>query len=83
MDTAHCSTTSTRRSSTLPQGCPFRPRCPYAFDKCVEEPELVDVGRPGHQSACWLPTDTRKREKLRRDMLGQAAAVVATAADSE
>ena len=68
---------------TLPQGCPFRPRCPYAFDKCVEEPELVDVGRSTHQSACWLPTDTRKREKLRRDMLGQAAAVIATVADSE
>jgi oligopeptide/dipeptide ABC transporter ATP-binding protein len=63
---------------TLPAGCPFRPRCPYAFDKCVEEPPLFDIGRAGdHQSACWLPTDMRKREKVRRDTLGKAAEVVA------
>ena len=66
---------------TLPQGCPFRPRCPYAFDKCVEEPPLVDIGRNGHQSACWLPTEARKRDKIRRDTLGQAAAVVAAGAN--
>src|SRR5256886_2129577 len=24
----------------LPQGCKFRPRCPYAFEKCTEEPGL-------------------------------------------
>src|SRR5262249_38953065 len=24
----------------LPQGCKFRPRCPHAFDKCMEEPAL-------------------------------------------
>src|SRR6184192_3803482 len=23
---------------TLPQGCKFRPRCPHAFDKCMEDP---------------------------------------------
>jgi oligopeptide/dipeptide ABC transporter ATP-binding protein len=57
---------------TLPQGCPFRPRCPYAFDKCVDEPELLDVGRATHQSACWLPTDMRRRKKLRQQVLSQA-----------
>jgi peptide/nickel transport system ATP-binding protein len=59
---------------TLPEGCPFRPRCPYAFDKCVEEPPLVPVGAPGHTSACWLPTDLKKREKLREQMLATRAA---------
>ena len=64
----------------LPQGCPFRPRCPYAFDKCMEEPPLIDIGRSGdHQSACWLPTDMRKRDKVRKDTLGKAAEVVSAA----
>jgi len=55
---------------TLPQGCPFRPRCPYAFEKCVEEPVLVEISRSGHTSACWLPTDMRKRKTLRKQVLG-------------
>jgi len=54
---------------TLPEGCPFRPRCPYAFDKCTEEPPLVDVGSAAHTSACWLPTDMRKRKRLRQQLL--------------
>jgi len=54
---------------TLPEGCPFRPRCPYAFDKCTEEPPLVDVGSAAHISACWLPTDMRKRKRLRQQLL--------------
>ena len=35
-----------------PTGCPFRPRCPHAFDKCVEAPLLT----PRHEggAACWL-----------------------------
>jgi peptide/nickel transport system ATP-binding protein len=58
---------------TLPEGCPFRPRCPYAFDKCVEEPTLIEVGRATHSSACWLPTDTRRRKKLRQEVLAAEA----------
>jgi oligopeptide/dipeptide ABC transporter ATP-binding protein len=54
---------------TLPEGCPFRPRCPYAFDKCVEEPPLMEIGRAGHTSSCWLPTDMRKRKALRKQLL--------------
>jgi peptide/nickel transport system ATP-binding protein len=37
----------------IPTGCRFRPRCPYAFDKCMVEPELVKVG-PDHYAACFL-----------------------------
>jgi oligopeptide/dipeptide ABC transporter ATP-binding protein len=59
---------------TLAEGCPFRPRCPYAFDKCAEEPPLVEVDGPAHTSACWLPTDMKKREKLREKMLAERAA---------
>jgi peptide/nickel transport system ATP-binding protein len=63
---------------TLPKGCPFRPRCPYAFDKCVDEPPLIEISL-AHRSACWLPTDMRKREKIRRETLGSDAAAVPAA----
>ncbi|MGC8555424.1 MAG: ABC transporter ATP-binding protein [Conexivisphaera sp.] len=37
-----------------PSGCPFHPRCPYAFDRCrTEVPQLREV-RPGHWVACHL-----------------------------
>jgi peptide/nickel transport system ATP-binding protein len=37
-----------------PTGCPFNPRCPFAFERCqVEEPELREV-RPDRQVACHL-----------------------------
>jgi len=37
----------------LPPGCPFRARCPFAFDRCAEEePPLVDRG-DGSFAACW------------------------------
>ncbi len=35
----------------LPQGCRFRPRCPYAADRCLEDPALREV-RPGQSAAC-------------------------------
>ncbi|MER3400219.1 MAG: peptide ABC transporter ATP-binding protein [Thermoflexus sp.] len=42
----------------LPQGCPFAPRCPYAFDRCWEEnPRLEEVG-PNHRIACWVDVTT-------------------------
>jgi len=37
----------------IPTGCRFRPRCPYAFDKCAAEPDLIKVG-PDHYTACYL-----------------------------
>jgi oligopeptide/dipeptide ABC transporter ATP-binding protein len=49
-----------------PQGCKFRPRCPHAFDKCMEEPALVSRGgNPTHLDRCWLSPDTKRavREK--------------------
>jgi peptide/nickel transport system ATP-binding protein len=37
-----------------PKGCPFHPRCPEAFDRClVEEPKLQTV-RPNRDVACHL-----------------------------
>ncbi len=34
-----------------PSGCRFHPRCPYAFEKCTQEPHLSWDGR---LAACWL-----------------------------
>jgi oligopeptide/dipeptide ABC transporter ATP-binding protein len=51
----------------LPPGCPFAPRCRYAFDRCrAETPPLDEVFRdPFHQSACWLSADETTRNQQR------------------
>lgn len=39
--------------ASLPQGCPFHPRCPYAMEICKKErPQLVEIS-DGHKSACF------------------------------
>ena len=44
--------------ANLPAGCAFRPRCPWAVDRCrIDDPPLSEVG-PEHRSACW------ERERL-------------------
>jgi peptide/nickel transport system ATP-binding protein len=35
----------------MPEGCRFRPRCPYAAERCLSDPPLREVA-PGHSSAC-------------------------------
>jgi oligopeptide/dipeptide ABC transporter ATP-binding protein len=54
----------------LPEGCPFRPRCPHEFSKCSQDPgleaRLPDVH--DHRDRCWL-TPEQKREK--RQVEGQ------------
>jgi oligopeptide/dipeptide ABC transporter ATP-binding protein len=41
-----------------PEGCRFRPRCDYAFEKCFELPPLLPV--PPQESACWLCEQGRR-----------------------
>jgi peptide/nickel transport system ATP-binding protein len=54
---------------TLPTGCSFHPRCPYVRARHREvDPGLEAVdGEPGHEVACLLPAETRRRlwEELR------------------
>jgi oligopeptide/dipeptide ABC transporter ATP-binding protein len=59
----------------LPPGCPFAPRCRYAFDKCtVETPPLARVFQDqGHQSACWLSAQESVREGQRAASYGPVA----------
>ncbi len=35
-----------------PEGCRFRDRCPYAFEKCVVDPPFAEVD-DNHFVACW------------------------------
>ncbi|MDM7320554.1 MAG: ABC transporter ATP-binding protein [Fervidobacterium pennivorans] len=40
--------------SSLPEGCAFHPRCPYAMAKCkASAPQFIEVDK-GHKVACWL-----------------------------
>jgi oligopeptide/dipeptide ABC transporter ATP-binding protein len=68
----------------LPGGCPFHPRCPYAFDRChVETPPLRVVhDDPTHRSACWLPVDETGR-RAARDALVQARKAARQVPDHE
>jgi oligopeptide transport system ATP-binding protein len=43
-----------------PLGCPFTPRCKFAFDHCRKEmPPLIKVAT-NHTAACWLDVTTGK-----------------------
>ncbi|MGY2080138.1 ABC transporter ATP-binding protein [Modestobacter sp. SYSU DS0657] len=48
--------------SALPKGCPFRPRCSNATDRCVEQPALIEH-EPQHSWACWHPCGTENGEQ--------------------
>jgi oligopeptide/dipeptide ABC transporter ATP-binding protein len=55
----------------LPQGCKFRPRCPHAFDKCIEEPELANhVEERRHLDRCWLSVE-EKRSRREQTIAGE------------
>jgi len=45
-----------------PPGCPFHPRCPWAFDRCaVEAPPLDPMkGEPDHVVACHLCREEKR-----------------------
>jgi len=39
-----------------PQGCRFQSRCPYAMDKCLNQPPFLIEPEPDHTVACHLYT---------------------------
>ena len=42
--------------STLQEGCRFRPRCPFAQDRCTQAPENYESDA-GHHALCWRSGD--------------------------
>ena len=41
----------------FPTSCPFNPRCPYVYEKCIaENPPLMNIGE-GRKVACWWDMD--------------------------
>ena len=38
---------------SAPSGCRFRNRCPFAYERCLNEPPLVEVSAQ-HSVLCWL-----------------------------
>jgi peptide/nickel transport system ATP-binding protein len=58
-----------------PKGCHFRPRCPHAFDRCLEVPELAArlSEAPGHLDRCWLETEPKRKLRQVGDQIGLAS----------
>ncbi|MBV9195177.1 MAG: ABC transporter ATP-binding protein [Solirubrobacterales bacterium] len=48
-----------------PEGCHFRPRCPHAFGRCTEVPDLEArvAEAPGHLDRCWLSLDEKRSRR--------------------
>jgi peptide/nickel transport system ATP-binding protein len=47
-----------------PEGCHFRPRCPFAFGRCGELPPLESHGSdPAHLDRCLLPDADREQHR--------------------
>jgi peptide/nickel transport system ATP-binding protein/oligopeptide transport system ATP-binding protein len=58
-----------------PKGCHFRPRCPHAFDKCGDVPELIArlPVAPDHRDRCWLEPEQKRKLRVVGDQIGLAA----------
>jgi len=59
----------------LPEGCPFRPRCPHEFSKCTQFPPLEAKlpEAPGHCDRCWLPPEEKREKRLVGGQIGLEA----------
>jgi peptide/nickel transport system ATP-binding protein len=58
-----------------PKGCHFRPRCPHAFERCTEVPELIArlSDAPGHLDRCWLEPERKRKLRQVGDRIGLAS----------
>jgi oligopeptide/dipeptide ABC transporter ATP-binding protein len=65
--------------ANTPQGCHFRPRCPHAFDRCVEVPALEArvPDDPEHTDRCWLSLSDKRSLREVEGRIGLKAGTVA------
>ena len=57
-----------------PSGCPFHPRCAFAFEPCpLERPPLAPIPG-GHLDACHLPVERKRELQVARPAAAAAAA---------
>jgi peptide/nickel transport system ATP-binding protein len=60
-----------------PEGCHFRPRCPYEFAECSKVPPLEARvgGRSAHLDRCWLSVEEKRDQReIRPGEIGLSAA---------
>jgi oligopeptide/dipeptide ABC transporter ATP-binding protein len=59
----------------LDRGCAFRPRCPHAYDKCVQLPPLESrvAESPGHLDRCWLAPEQKRERRVVEGRIGLEA----------
>jgi peptide/nickel transport system ATP-binding protein len=63
-------------STDWPNGCRFRDRCPYAWDRCEKEhPPLYQIGT-GHVSRCHLAIEPERRAHPHPALVEQIAVAV-------
>ena len=57
-----------------PRGCAFRPRCPHAFEKCTEVPELVNRSPQSSDSLdrCFLSPEEKRTRRVVGERIGLA-----------
>jgi oligopeptide/dipeptide ABC transporter ATP-binding protein len=59
-----------------PNGCRFRDRCPYSWERCeAEHPPLYQIGE-GHTSRCHLAVEPERRAHPHLPLVEQAGATL-------
>jgi oligopeptide/dipeptide ABC transporter ATP-binding protein len=59
----------------LPEGCPFRPRCPHEFSKCTQYPDLEArvADSAEHRDRCWLSAEEKREKRMVEGQIGLEA----------
>lgn len=58
---------------SIPPGCSFRTRCPFAYERCKSVDPALQRARPGDEAACNLVGAGPDVRQMTRDLLPDAA----------